>query len=40
MKELDKGSADSAGFDEEPGVRTDDGAWLAEGLENEPVERR
>ena len=32
MDGLDKSSADSVGLDEGPGVGTDDGAGLAEGL--------
>ena len=36
---MDKGPADGAGLDEEPGVGTDDGAGLAEGLA-ESEERR
>ena len=37
LDELDKVWEDGAGLDEEPGVRTDDGAGLAEVLEDEPV---
>ena len=40
VDELDKGFADVAGMDEEPGVGMDDGAGLAEGLADGPVERR
>ena len=37
MDELDKVWEDGAGLDEEPGVRTDDRAGLAEVLADEPV---
>ena len=40
VDKLDKGFADGAGLDKEPGVGTDFGAVLAEGLADGPVERR
>ena len=40
VDELEKGSVDGARLDEEPGVGMDDGARLAEGLADGPVERR
>ena len=37
LDELDKVWEDGPGLDEEPGVRTDDGAGLAEVLADKPV---
>ena len=40
VNKLDKGLADGVGLDEEPGVGAVDGAELAKGLADKPVERR
>ena len=40
VEELEKEFTDGAGLDKEPGVGTDFGAVLAEGLADGPVERR
>ena len=37
MDELEKGSVEGAGLDEEPGVGTDDGVGLLDGFTDEPV---
>ena len=40
VDELEKGSVEGAGLDEEPGVGTDDGVGLPDGFTDEPVKRR
>ena len=40
VDELEKGSVEGAGLDEEPGVGTDDGVGLPDELADEPVKRR